>query len=32
MKKIHKEAGAALRKMQEEMKRYVDRNRREIEE
>jgi len=32
MKKIHKEAGAVLRKMQEEMKQYVDRNRRETEE
>jgi len=32
MKKVHKEAVAALRKMQEEMKRYVDRSRREIEE
>jgi len=32
MKKVHKEAGAALRKMQEEMKRYVNRNRRETEE
>ena len=32
IKKIHKEAGAALRKMQEEMKQYADRNRRETEE
>ena len=32
MKKVHKEAGAALRKMQKEMKRYADRNRRETEE
>jgi len=32
MKKVHKKAVAALRKMQEEMKRYADRSRREIEE
>ena len=32
MKKVHKKVGAALRKMQEEMKRYADRNRRETEE
>jgi len=32
MKKIHKEAGVALRKTQEEMKRYVNRNKRETEE
>ena len=32
MKKVHEEAEAALRKMQEEMKRYADRNRREMEE
>jgi len=32
MKKIHEEAEAVLRKMQEEMKRYADRNRRETEE
>jgi len=32
MKKVHKEVGAALRKMQEEMKRYADKNRRETEE
>jgi len=32
MKKIHEEAGAALRKTQVEMKRYADRNRRETEE
>jgi len=32
MKKVHEEAGAALRKTQEEMKRYADRNRRETEE
>ena len=31
MKKVHKEAGMALKKTQEEMKRYADRNRREIE-
>ena len=31
MKKVHEEAGAALWKTQEEMKRYVDRNRKEIE-
>ena len=32
MKKVHEEAAAALQKMQEEMKRYVDRSRRETEE
>ena len=32
MKKVHEEVGAALRKIQEEMKRYVDQNRKEIEE
>ena len=32
MKKIHGEAGAALKKMQEEMKRYEDQNRKETEE
>ena len=32
MKKVHKEAVAALRKTQEEMKRYADRSRRETEE
>ena len=32
MKKVHEEVGAALRKTQEEMKRYVDQNRKEIEE
>ena len=32
MKKVHEEAGAALRKMQEEMKRYANRSRRETEE
>ena len=32
MKKVHEKAGAALRKTQEEMKQYADRNRRETEE
>ena len=32
MKKVHEEAEAALRKTQEEMKRYVDRGRKETEE
>ena len=32
MKMVHEEAETALRKMQEEMKRYADRNRREMEE
>jgi len=32
MKKVHEEAGAVLKKTQEEMKRYADRNRKEIEE
>jgi len=32
MKKIHEEAETALKKMQEEMKRYVDCSRRETEE
>ena len=32
MKKMHEEAAAALRKTQEEMKRYVDRSRGETEE
>jgi len=32
MKKIHEEAEAALRKTQEEMKRYADRGRKETEE
>jgi len=32
MKKVHEEAEAALRKMQEEMKRYADRRRKETEE
>ena len=31
MKKVHEEAGAALQKTQEEMKRYVDRSRKETE-
>jgi len=31
MKKVHEKAGAALKKTQEEMKRYVDRSRKEIE-
>jgi len=31
MKKVHKEAGAALKKTQEEMKRYADRSRKEME-
>ena len=31
MKKVHKEAEAALRKTQEEMKRYADRGRKETE-
>ena len=29
MKKVHEEVGAALKKMQEEMKRYADRSRKE---
>ena len=32
MKKVHEEVEVALRKTQEEMKRYVDRGRRETEE
>jgi len=32
MKKVHEEAGAALKKTQEEMKKYADRSRRETEE
>ena len=32
MKKIHEEIGVALKKMQEEMKRYADQNRKETEE
>ena len=31
IKKVQEEAGAALKKTQEEMKRYADRNRRETE-
>jgi len=31
MKKVHEEAGAALKKTQEKMKRYTDRNRKETE-
>jgi len=31
MKKVHEEVEAALRKMQEEMKRYADRGRKETE-
>ena len=31
MKKVHEEARAALKKIQEEMKRYVDRSRKETE-
>ena len=32
MKKVHEEASAALKKMQEEMKRYTDRGRKKMEE
>jgi len=32
MKKVHEEAGAALKKAQEEMKRYADQSRKEMEE
>jgi len=32
MKKVHEEAGAALKKTQEEMKKYADHSRRETEE
>jgi len=32
LKKVQEEVGAALRKAQEEMKRYVDRKRKEMEE
>ena len=32
MKKVHEEAVAALKKTQEEMKRYADQNRKETEE
>jgi len=31
MKKVHEEAEAALKKTQEEMKRYTDRSRKEME-
>jgi len=31
MKKVHEEAGAALKKTQEKMKRYTDRGRKEME-
>ena len=31
MKKVHEEVEAALKKMQEEMKKYVDRKRKETE-
>jgi len=32
MKKVHKKAAAVLKKIQEEMKRYVNRSRKETEE
>jgi len=32
LKRVQEEAGAALKRMQEEMKRYIDRNRKETEE
>ena len=32
IKKVQKEVGAALKKTQEEMKRYADQNRKETEE
>ena len=32
IKKVHKEAGAALKRTQEEIKRYADRNRKEMED
>ena len=32
MKKIHEEAGAVLKKMQEEMKKHADQNRKETED
>jgi len=32
IKKVHEEAGAALKKMQEEMKKYMDRSRKETED
>ena len=31
IKKVHEKAGVVLKKMQEEMKRYTDRNRKETE-
>ena len=31
MKKVHKEAGMALKRIQEEMKKYADHNRKEME-
>jgi len=32
IKKVHEKAGVPLRKMQEEMKRYADKSRKEMEE
>ena len=32
MKKVHEETGAVLKKVQEEMKRYADQSRKEMEE
>ena len=32
IKKVHEKVGAALKKVQEEMKRYVDQSRKEMEE
>ena len=32
MKKVHKEAEATLKKIQEEMKKYIDQSRKETEE
>ena len=32
MKKVHEETGAALKKTQEEMKRYADQSRKETED
>ena len=32
MKKVYEEAGAALKRTQEEIKRYADRNRKEMED
>ena len=32
IKRVQEEAGVALKKIQEEMKRYVDRNRKKMEE